>query len=268
MSTANTWQEFYKKHKGVYSSGHFTDRTDTDGQIANAYHIAYREAILQNAGADKVALELGCGNQPIFDVLGSFGGIWYTDISKEALVEAEKNFLALDLNESVKTTVHFKEMDVRRFTFDDHSLDVVFNTRAPHEDATSIELFRTLKTSGAYIYQTIGEQDFKDFKILFKGGRFYNDYLQKSLTRFGVLKESLIKSGFKIENISLIFDKTFKSYFESKQALKEKLWLLVGDYDFDLAENDLVLDQYIESHRDKEGRIYVENHRIIVQAIK
>lgn len=267
MSTEKTWEQFYKENKGVYSQGHFTDRKDPDGKIANEYQILYREEILTCSGEDKTALELGCGNQPVFEVLGRFKQIWYTDISIEALKNAEGKFKKITTSKEMTSKVHFKEMNVEKIEFDDKSLNVVFNTRAPHRDETSNELFRVLKDGGVYLYQTIGEEDFMDFKKILKGGRFYNDYLQKGTTRFQVVKQSLVEAGFDESNIELIFDKKFKSYFDTKEALKEKLWLLVGDYDFDTPENKAVLDDYCETHQ-KDGQIYVENHRIIIKAVK
>lgn len=264
MSTEKTWKEFYKHHKGVYSSGHFTDRDDPDARIANEYHIAYREAILRHAGKEKVAVELGCGNRPVFDVLSQFKEVWYTDISAEALEQAKNEYAALLRNAPSAGMAHFKEMNVKKFSFPDQSLEVVFNSRAPHSDETSLELFRTLKSGGLYVYQTIGEQDFYDFKMLYKGGRFYEDYLQQNLTRFGVLTESLAKGGFDRAQIQLIYDKKFNSHFVSKAEFKEKLWLLAGEDNFDSPENEAIIDEYINKHRDEQGRIVVENHRIIL----
>jgi len=268
MSTEATWAKYYKKHKGVYTSGHLTDRTDPDGLIANAYQITYLEAILDYQGKEKIALELGCGSYPIFDILNSFGNIYYTDISEEALEKAKEGFEQITEKQAAQSRVTFKKMNVDEFDFPDSSFDVVFNTRAPHRDKTSRELFRTVKTGGAYIYQTIGEQDFKDFKMLFKGGRGYEDYLVKNVTRFQTIKDSLVDAGFLPENVTLLFDDSFKSFFDSKQALKERLWLLIGDYDFDLPMNDAVVDEYIAGHRDERGKIFVENHRLVIKAVK
>lgn len=265
MSTEKTWQEFYKKHQGVYSSGHFTDRTDPDAIIANEYQILYREEILTYSGKAKIAVELGCGNQPVFEVLNAFKEIWYTDISTEALVDAQARYNLLAKKEPVTTTVHFQQMNIEKLEFEDQSIDVVFNTRAPHRDETSKALVRALKKGGVYIYQTIGEQDVMDFKLLLKSGRFYDDYLQKGLTRFEHVKQSLVDAGFDQRHVTLVFDKKFKSYFESKQALKEKLWLLVGDHDFESAENVAILDEYCRTHQHN-GKIFVENHRIIIKA--
>lgn len=267
MSTEATWEKFYQDHDGIYSSGHFSDRKDLDGQIYNEYQIVYRQELLSSSGKAR-ALELGCGNKPIFEVINHFSEIFYTDISQEALHQAESMYKQEIINDQVTSTVVFTTMNVDSFEFKDASLDLVFNTRAPHRDKTSQELMRTLRDGGVYVYQTIGEEDFMDMKLLLKGGRFYDDYLKQEKTRFGVIRDSLEKAGFDASKIELIFDKRYKFYFEDKDALKEKLWLLVGDIDFDLPENDSILDQYIQNHRNGEGKIWVENHRIIVKATK
>ncbi len=268
MSTEKTWEQFYKNNDGIYSSGHFSDRKDIDGQIYNNYQIAYREELLKYSGKE-LAVELGCGNKPIFEVLGHFDSVYYTDISKEALVQAKKAFEALDTSKLITDSVYFEEMNVDSFLlFDNDSLDLVFNTRAPHRDETSKELYRTLKDDGVYVYQTIGEEDFKDFKLLLQDGRFYDDYLKLGKTRFQVVKESLIQASFNQDNIELIFDDRYKNYFDSKEEFKEKLWLLVGDFNFDSPELDKVIDEYIDSHTNEEGKIWVENHRIVIKAVK
>lgn len=267
MSTEKTWQQFYQKHQGVYSGGHFTDRTDPDGLIANEYQILYRDEILKYSGKSKIAVELGCGNQPVFEVLNAFKEIWYTDISTEALNSAEGKYNTAIKGDGVSSIVHFQQMNIEKLEFENQSVDVVFNTRAPHRDETSKELVRVLKAGGVYVYQTIGEQDVMDFKLLLKSGRFYDDYLQKGLTRFEHVKQSLVDAGFESRDVTLVFDKKFKSYFESKEELKAKLWLLVGDHDFDSPENMAVLDEYCKTHQ-QDGKIFVENHRIIIKAEK
>lgn len=268
MSTEATWEKYYRTHQGVYAAHRLTDRTDPDGMIANAYQITYLEAILEHRGNERSALELGCGSNPIFDVLNAFGSICYTDISDEALSKAKESFELIAKTQAVRSRVVFKKMNVEEFDFPDNAFDVVFNTRAPHRDTTSRELFRAIRSGGAYVYQTIGEQDLGDLKLLLKGGRGYEDYLVKNVTRFQVIKDSLVGAGFRPENINLLFDRSFKNFFDSKQALKEKLWLLVGDHDFDLPRNDAVLDAYIAGHRDKSGKIFAENHRLVIKAVK
>lgn len=131
-------------------------------------------------------LEVGCGKGDLSILMATQGvNVTGIDLSQNLLKNASKRARKLGLD------INFKQADITDLPFEDSCFDVVISTLTFHylseeeKELALKEIFRVLKPGGRFVAAEFG-------------GKL--DWLQKSLSQFGGLKDEFLKkNGFRIE---------------------------------------------------------------------
>lgn len=213
----------------------------------------FKEKLLELAGKDKVALDVGCADGYFtLSVAPHFKKIVAIDLSKGMLKAAEN----LQKEKGIKN-VSFEYQDIRKIPYKDLSFDVVYNRRGPQDFP---QFFRVLKNGGYYIEIRIGENDARALKEIFGRGQGYGQWQS-------VLKEDtreLEKSGFKV-----IYAKEFSydEYYPSYRDLDLFLQGVPIFEDFGSEKDRKLLQEYVASFQSLKG-IRLPRHRVVTVSRK
>jgi SAM-dependent methyltransferase len=214
----------------------------------------FRRMVVDVAGSEKVALDVGCGNGLFAcEMEQHFGQVVGIDTSVERLKQAEE--VARELG---ATNVRFEKQDAKRTTFEDGMFDVIYNRRGPNFYQ---EGFRVAKESSRMVLILIGERDTWELQQVFGRGQGFHEW-QRSALEWS--KEQGRRAGFEVVYGQDFF---YDEYYASYQDLEIFLQSVPIFEDFDMEGDRERLERYVEKFRGKRG-ILLERHRIVVKMVK
>lgn len=221
-----------------------------DGEPENIF----KDKLLELAGNDKVALDVGCGDCKFaFEIADSFREIIGIDTSKELLNIAEKKKDILKIE-----NVSFSLQDAEHTTFKNESFDIIYCRRGP---TFFKEYHRLLKKGGNYLEIGIGEKDTIELHKVFGRGQNFGKW---DKSRLSENTAELKELGFEI-----IFAEEF-NYSEYYPSYKDMEVFLQGVpifTDFDPEKDREYLETYCKKFKTKKG-IALQRHRIVFVARK
>ena len=214
----------------------------------------FKEKLLELAGVDKRALDIGCADGKFtLSVAPFFKKVYGIDISKKNLEIAKSHN-----NEKRSKNVEYSFQNASHTLFKDAFFDVAYCRRGP---SYYKEYYRILKTKGYYLEIGIGEMDAVELKKIFGRGQGYGKWGKSTLDEN--LKE-LQGLGFKV-----VFAKDFH-YFEYYPNYEEIDLFLQGVpifEDFDSGKDKSNLTKYVSKFQTDKG-IKLSRHRIVLVAQK
>jgi len=214
----------------------------------------FSEQLLNCAGNDKIALDIGCADGRFtLKMSSNFKQIVAIDVS-EQMLNAAKQLQA----EQKISNVLFQITDAEKTPFDDEYFDVIYSRRGP---TPYQEIHRVLKKSGCFVEISIGEKDAKELKEVFGRGQNFGDW-DKSV--FVSKRAELETLGCK-----LVFAKEFfySEYYSDIDNFS--LWLESVPIfkDFDPTKDRKFLSEYVGKMKTQEG-IELKRHRVVIVAHK
>lgn len=244
---------FYDKIAKKFGDYHTTHHQHSTEYPNGDPEKVFKEKLLELAGKDKVALDVGCADGYFtLSVAPYFNKIVAVDLSKGMLKAAEN----LQKEKSIKN-VSFEYQDVRKIPYEDLSFDIVYNRRGPQDFP---QFFRVLKNGRYYIEIRIGENDARALKEVFRRGQGYGNWRS-------VLKEDteeLEKSGFKVMYTKEFF---YDEYYLSYGDLDIFLQGVPIFEDFDSEKDRKLLQEYSRKLQTLKG-IRLSRHRVVTVSKK
>jgi SAM-dependent methyltransferase len=219
-----------------------------------APEVMFRRKVLDVAGMERVALDVGCGSGLFAcEMAGHFGKIVGIDTSIERLRQAET--MASDLGVE---NVRFEEQEAKRTTFEDGTFDVIYNRRGPNFYQ---EGFRVARRNGVMVLILIGERDTWELKQVFGRGQGFHEWSKSALEE---AKERGRQAGFEVMYGQ---DFLYDEYYGSYQDLEIFLQSVPIFEDFDVDGDRERLEQYVERFQEARG-IRLERHRVVVVMVR
>lgn len=247
--SSNFYDKVAKKFGDYHTSHH---KHTTEYPNGNPEKV-FKEKLLELAGKDKVALDVGCADGYFtLSVAHYFKKIVGIDLSKSMLKAAE-NFK----KENGIKNVSFEYQDVRKIPYENVSFDIVYNRRGPQDFP---QFFRVLKDDGYYIEIRIGENDARALKEVFERGQGYKKWQS-------VLKEDteeLEKLGFKVIYVN---EFSYDEYYPSYRDLDLFLQGVPIFEDFDSGKDRKLLQEYVAKFQSLKG-IRLPRHRVVTVSKK
>jgi SAM-dependent methyltransferase len=199
------------------------------GQEGNPEEL-FEQKILALSGADRIALDLGCGDgQFTLRLAPSFREIVGIDSSRERLKLASAARDRLQLG-----NVRFEEQDASQTSFGDGVFDLVYSRRGP---TPYLECYRITRTSGHMVAISIGEKDTWDLKRVFGRGQGYRVWKTSALA---LATEQLGQAGLAMEyGQDLQYDEYYATYEDLNLFLQRVPIFEDYDSEQDLAANPI-----------------------------
>jgi SAM-dependent methyltransferase len=214
----------------------------------------FKRKIVEMAGREKRALDVGCGSGLFAcEMAGHFGQVIGIDTSIERLKQAEEVARELGVG-----NVGFERQDARGTTFEDESFDVIYNRRGP---SFYQEGFRVAKKGGKMVWISIGEKDTWELKQVFGRGQGFHEWPKTALEW---AEEQARQAGFRVVYGQDFF---YDEYYASHQDLEVFLRSVPIFEDFDVEGDRARLEQYVERFQEEQG-IRLERHRYVVEMVK
>ncbi len=219
-----------------------------------APEVVFKRKIVEAAGAEKVALDVGCGSGLFTcEMARHFGQIVGIDTSIERLKQAEAVAQELGI-----ANARFEGQDARRTTFGDGEFDVIYNRRGPNFYQ---EGFRVAKEGGTMVFISIGERDTWELKRVFGRGQGFHEW-QRSALEWS--QEQGRQAGLRVVYGQDFF---YDEYYASYQDLEVFLQSVPIFEDFDVEGDRERLERYVERVQGERG-IQLERHRFVVVMVK
>jgi len=210
----------------------------------------FYDAVMQMAGAECTALDIGCGDGIFsFRVADAFMQIDGIDNSAELIKIAHAKQAELGV-----TTTRFIYGDASSMPYAGGSFDVAFNRRGP---SFYDEYYRVAKPGGTYIEIGIGEQDTRSLKETFGRGQAYGEWASRRIDRDAKVFTS---SGFTVVRAEDYF---YKEYYPSRDMFETFLEGVPIFEDFDRENDSQLVDAYCSSHTTADGEIELDRHRVL-----
>jgi len=214
----------------------------------------FKSKLLALSSKKKTVLDIGCADgQFTLSIARHFENIQAVDLSEEMLRAANKF-----LRQSNIENVSFNLASAFQTPFDSEIFDLAYSRRGP---TPLEEIYRVLKPGGSFVLITIGENDCKDLKLIFKKGQGYGEW-NKSVSR--EIRYQASKIGFKTEYARNLY---INEYYPS---LKDFSLFLEGVpifEDFDPVKDKILLEKYTKQFKSRFG-VKLNRHRVVAELYK
>ncbi len=242
-------EQFYNKVATKFG-GYKSDVIRTEKFFDGDPEKIFLEQLLNCAGNEKIALDIGCADGRFtLKASSNFKQIIAIDVS-EQMLDAAKQLQA----EQKISNVLFQITDAEKMSFNDEYFDVAYSRRGP---TPYQKIHRVLKKSGCFVEIGIGEKDAKELKEVFGRGQNFGDWEKSVLASKKAeletlgLKEIFAKEFFYSEYYPDIDN--FSLWLESVPIFK----------DFDPEKDSNFLSEYVKKMNAQEG-IELKRHRVVI----
>ena len=246
-------EQFYDKVASKFG-GYKSGVTRTNKFINGDPEKIFLAQLLNCAGIDKIALDIGCADGRFtLKVAQNFKQIIAVDVS-ERMLDAAKQLQA----EQKISNVQFQKTDAAGTPFADEYFDVVYSRRAP---TPYQEIIRVVKESGCYAEIRIGGKDARELKEIFGRGQGFGDWNDSDILARGTRLEAIgLKPIFMKEYL-------FSEYYPDIDNLSHWLESVPIFKDFNPAKDRDLLSKYVKKMNTQDG-IELKRHRVVIVAKK